>query len=295
MKTSTVWEETNPSPVESITFEGEHFYLKRDDLLHKDFSGNKARKFYYYLINDFPHITKILSYGSAQSNAMYSLSVLAKMRGWEFEYYVEYIPTYLKNNPHGNYQKALDNKMVIKEQTPPMEKINPSTLFIEEGGRSKEARFGLKLLAQEIRVWQEQKKIEHLDIFLPSGTGTTALFLQKYLPQNSVTTTPCVGDSAYLKKQFFSLESNATYHPFIRSLDKKHHFGKLYRENYKIWLELQQQTGVVFDLLYDPLGWRTLLHYRETFKKPILYIHQGGLLGNESMLPRYERKYNKKE
>jgi len=295
LKTSTVWEETNPSPVESITFEGEHFYLKRDDLLHRDFSGNKARKFYYYLINDFPHITKILSYGSAQSNAMYSLSVLAKMRGWEFEYYVEHIPTYLKNNPHGNYQKALLNGIKIIEQKAPLLDDTPSTLFIEEGGRIKEARFGLKLLAQEIKAWQEQKKIGYLDIFLPSGTGTTALFLQKYLPQNRVITTPCVGDSDYLKKQFSSLDSNILYHPKIVSLDKKHHFGKLYRENYKIWLELQQQTGVVFDLLYDPLGWRTLLHYRENFTKPILYIHQGGLLGNESMLPRYERKYNKKE
>ena len=29
----------------------------------------------------------------------------------------------------------------------------------------------------------------------------------------------------------------------------------------------------------------------EVFTKPTLYLHQGGVLGNESMLPRYERKY----
>jgi len=99
------------SPIEEHTFQNHAFYLKRDDLLHSDFSGNKARKFYYYLQNDFPDITKIVSYGSAQSNAMYSLSVLAKMRGWEFAYYVDHIADYLKDNPHGNYAGAIKNGM----------------------------------------------------------------------------------------------------------------------------------------------------------------------------------------
>ena len=286
------------SSVDTITFEGHSFYLKRDDLLSTDFSGNKARKFYYFLENDFPHITKVVSYGSAQSNAMYSLSVLAKMRGWEFEYYVEHIANYLRDNPHGNYKGALDNGMVLSEQLAvSSEQFGESVLFIEEGGRQKEAAYGIKILAQEILAWQKEKNIKELNIFLPSGTGTTALFLQKILLTTHcslltrVYTNPCVGDSTYLKKQFSELEENEKYHPIILSLEKKHHFAKLYRENYKIWLKLQQQTGVVFDLLYDPLGWRTLLAHPEVMHKPTLYIHQGGLLGNESMLPRYKRKY----
>ncbi|RLA71040.1 MAG: 1-aminocyclopropane-1-carboxylate deaminase/D-cysteine desulfhydrase, partial [Epsilonproteobacteria bacterium] len=76
-----------PTPIEEIVFDGGSFYLKRDDLIHPDFSGNKARKFHYYFSNDFPQVKKVASYGSNQSNAMYSLSVLAKMKGWEFEYY----------------------------------------------------------------------------------------------------------------------------------------------------------------------------------------------------------------
>ena len=88
------------------------------------------------------------------------------------------------------------------------------------------------------------------------------------------------------------LEADPLYHPKILSLPKKHHFGKLYRENYEIWLKLHQQTGVEFDLLYDPLGWRALLAHPEVYDtKPMLYIHQGGVLGNESMLLRYKRKF----
>ncbi len=283
---------TKPSSIDSISFEGHSFYLKRDDLLHPDFSGNKARKFHYFLENDFPSITKIVSYGSAQSNAMYSLSVLAKMKGWEFEYFVDHVADYLKDNPHGNYKGALDNgTQVMLGSMQVAENLDKNILYIEEGGRQKEAEYGIKILAQEIIYWQKENKLEEVNIFLPSGTGTTALFLQKYLPKNIVYTNPCVGGKEYLKKQFLELEKDENHHPTILTLEKKHHFAKLYKENYKIWLKLQEQTGVVFDLLYDPLGWRTLLAHPEVLNKPILYIHQGGVLGNESMLLRYERKY----
>lgn len=282
-----------PSPIQSIIFEKHQFYVKRDDLIDPDFSGNKARKLYYFLQNDFPDIHKLVSYGSAQSNAMYSLSVLAKMKGWKFEYAVDHIAAYLKEHPHGNYRAALENGMkVIEEDQAVYSDYSKDVLMIEEGARQKEAEYGVKVLAEEILQWKRENAIKKLNVFLPSGTGTTALFLQKHLPEDHVYTTPCVGDEHYLKKQFLALEGNETLHPEVVSLEKKYHFGKLYKENYKIWLKLQQQTGVEFDLLYDPLGWRVLLAHPEIFSKPTLYIHQGGVLGNESMLPRYKRKYD---
>jgi len=289
-----------PTPIEKICFKDVTLYLKRDDLIHSDFSGNKARKFHYFLENDFPDVTKLVSYGSSQSNAMYSMSVLAKMRGWEFEFIVDHLSEYLRENPHGNYRASLENGMVIREQGAESSELSGKhVLFIEEGGRQVQALYGIAILAQEITTWQAEQGIEELNIFLPSGTGTTALFLQKALIQKGVMKTQypmvftcaCVGGDKYLKKQFLMLEEQERYHPTILSLEKKHHFGKLYKENYKIWLELRQQTGVEFDLLYDPLGWRVMLAHQTLFDKPVLYIHQGGILGNESMLPRYERKY----
>ena len=301
-----------PSPIEEIFVDGKHFYLKRDDLIHPDFSGNKARKFYYYLMHDFPKVKKLISYGSSQSNAMYSLSVLAKMKGWEFDYYVDHLSDYLRENPQGNYREALERGMRISTGHPKSicpfsrarlapsieEEDKESVLFVSEGGRQKEAEVGIRMLAKEIIDWQKEKGIEKLNIFLPSGTGTTALFLQKALSalnaQRStikVFTTPCVGDNAYLKRQFLMLEDDEKFHPTILNLEKKYHFGKLYRDYYKIWLKLRQQTGVEFDLLYDPKGWMTVMAYPKIFLEPTLYIHQGGLIGNESMLLRYERKY----
>ncbi|MBP7769632.1 MAG: 1-aminocyclopropane-1-carboxylate deaminase [Aliarcobacter sp.] len=277
------------SITEQITFNNKKYYIKRDDLLSIDFSGNKARKFYYFLKNDFPHIKKIVSSGSAQSNAMYSLSVLCKLKNLKFDYYVDHVANYLKDNPNGNYKFALKNAMNIKEEPLPLSFEN-DTLYINEGGALKEASYGIEILANEILSWAKEKKTENLKVFLPSGTGTTALYLQKYLPFE-VLTCACVGDEEYLKKQFNELEKEN--HPTIIKREKKYHFGKLYKEFYEKHKELLNQTNIEFDLLYDSLGWICLENYINSLEDnsfEFLYIHQGGILGNISMLKRYENK-----
>ena len=160
-------------------------------------------------------------------------------------------------------------------------------LFIKEGGAISEASFGIKNLANELN-----NSHESYDIFLPSGTGTTALFLQKY-SKSRVFTCACVGDEVYLKKQFFMLEKDENLHPTIIKTPKKYHFGKLYKELYLKWQELKKQTNIEFDLLYDPIGWITLedSNLAQSSHK-LIYIHQGGVLGNESLIPRYQRKFN---
>ena len=279
------------SPIDTITFQNRTFLIKRDDLLDKDFSGNKARKFFYFLEKDFPSVTTLISHGSNQSNAMYSLSVLCKLKGWKFIYYTNHIPSYLEENAQGNYKYALLNGMDLRIDESFQKsklKLTDSILFIEEGGALEEASYGIKILADEILQYKRENKIDKLKVFLPSGTGTTALFLQKYL-DIEVLTCACVGDDKYLKKQFLELDVE-TYHPTILKTKKKYHFGKLYKENYETWKALKQETNIEFDLLYDPIGWNTLLDNLDD-NYSYLYIHQGGLIGNESMLKRYIHKY----
>jgi len=279
------------SPIEKIDFNNQEYFIKRDDLLNPDFSGNKARKFYYYLINDFPHIKKVVSHGSSQSNAMYSLSVLCKIKNWQFDYYIDHTASFLKENPIGNYKFALKNGMNIIESEIP-KSFEKDTLFISEGGAVHEASFGIEVLASEIKTWAKINKIKNLKIFLPSGTGTTALYLQKFLPFE-VLTCACVGNNEYLKKQFELLEKDN--HPTIIKSEKKYHFGKLYKEFYETHNELIKQTNIEFDLLYDSFGWISLEKYRASLKEnnyTFLYIHQGGIIGNSSMIERYLYKYN---
>jgi len=281
-----------PSPISTFKFRNRTFLIKRDDLIDADFSGNKARKFYYYFeyLKQNSKIKKIVSYGSNQSNAMYSLSVLAKLFNKELTYYVNHLPTYLRKNPVGNYKHTLLNGTKIIENPEMLEELklnqinfDETTLFIKEGGAVKEAEFGIKMLADEL------KNYENYSLFLPSGTGVTALYLQKHF-LGKVYTCSSVGDDEYLIKQWQELETNPNFYPTIIPKHKKFHFGKLYRENYEIWLELKK-AGLEFDLLYDPIGWQVVMNNLDILGENTIYIHQGGLKGNESMLKRYERKY----
>lgn len=278
------------SPIETITYNTQTFLVKRDDLLDENFSGNKARKFYYFLKHDFPNINTLVSYGSNQSNAMYSLSILAKLNNWSFIYYVDHIPSYLESNPQGNYKFALENGMNIKLGSWEQEIKTDNKLFLSEGGAIDEARYGLEILANEIKEYKEKNQIKNLVVFLPSGTGTTSLFLQKYL-KDKVLTCACVGDSDYLTQQFSELEPELNKHPTILKTDKKYHFGKLYRDNYILWKDIKEKTNIEFDLLYDPIGLKTFLNIEKKPDTTYLYIHQGGLKGNISMIKRYLHKY----
>lgn len=286
----------NPTPLESYIFRNMDIFVKRDDLISEDFSGNKARKFEYFLSRDFPNINKIVSYGSNQSNAMYSLSVLAKIKNWQFVYFCDHIPIFLKENPIGNYKYALQNGMQIfttdtKSQDAHALK-DKNTLIIEEGGRQKESEYGLKKLSLELKNDILKYNISNPYIFLPSGTGITALYLQKYLPFR-VYTCSTVGSDDYLKEQWSMVEDKSKTVPTVLNSKKKYHYGKLYLEAYKIWHELRDKIGVEFDLLYDPIGWIKLLENIDKLEGTLIYVHQGGLKGNESMKARYDRKYDK--
>lgn len=289
------------SPIQAVHFHGHKIFIKRDDLLHRQFSGNKARKFAYYLAHDFPGIKTLVGYGSIQANSLFSLAALAKLKGWQLKFYTKAIPKWLKEQPTGNYGEALKLGAQIIEVTELTSNLEAyvkgltfdhSQLSVPEGGRCQEAAFGVKQLANELIEQCHQLKINDPIIMLPAGTGTTALYLQKHLPFQ-VMTCACVGSSDYLESQFNELDTNRDNWPKILPNQKKYHFGKLYGEFYQVWQQLKTQTGIEFELLYDPLGWLCLLDYLKTHNsnQEIIYIHQGGLVGNQSMLPRYQRKY----
>ncbi len=228
------------SPVTQHDFNGTRFYLKRDDLLHPQFSGNKARKFMGLLESEFQNIKTIIGYGSPQANSLYSMAALAKLKQWHLHFYVDHIPSYLKENPIGNYRAALElgakiiplNKLehakdddgsttssaeyICKIRQPKEDEI-----YIPEGGRCRLAESGVQKLAEEVLAWKKEENIEHLTVALPSGTGTTALFLHKHLKPHDVKviTCSCVGGDEYLEKQFYQL--GETDFPEVLTPEKK--------------------------------------------------------------------------
>ena len=367
-----------------------------------EFNGNKARKLEYFLHAGLGGIKRVISYGSSQSNAMYSLSVFAKMKGLEFHYVVSNLNSNLASNPIGNFKFALENGMKIyidkdrrararalayelaelkegefcgdealkltdasdrnglnlskfdeqcsftdtnlsaknvpnlqAEIVPNLQNLSREnlikfdgsaklasansgefvshknsnlkkiadqassnlpdaqdcfigdSLFINEGVWQPQAEAGFISQARQIERWADAEG-KVVDIFLPSGTGTSAAFLAKHV-KFDVYTCPCVGDADYLKSEIEALTPNSKAH--ILPPPKKYHFGDLKPELYQIWREVCEQTGIEFELIYDPVGFLTMMANLGAFKNEISYIHQGGVLGNISQKLRYERKF----
>lgn len=283
------------SSVSKFEYKNRIFYVKRDDLLSPEFSGNKARKLAYYLDKyDNPSITELISYGGYQSNLMYSLSCLAKLKKWKFTYYTRKLAKSIDYQADGNLSASLANKMNLVEiendfnQFCQQLEINQpeNQLLIKQGGAQIEAEYGIAQLAQEIKSWATEQKITNPAIFLASGTGASALYLQKNLPEFTVYTTNCVGSTEYLQQQFIVLEPTLPIYPTI--LTNKFRFANPDVELLTTWQNIRNASAIDFDLIYDPVGWKVLLNNLEQINQPIIYIHCGGLLGNNTMLQRYK-------
>jgi len=281
----------NPSPISKVTLEGREFLLKRDDLIDPYLAGNKYRKLYTLLNTPSTTYQKIISYGGTQSNAMLAIAALCKQKGWQFEYFTKPISNTQKNQEFGNFYIAKTLGMSHREIDSYLYRdyiasltinADEKTFILDQGGADRSAKEGLAVLAQEIR---DEKELDFQAIATPSGTGTTALFLALAMPEYTVYTVPCVGDSLYLREQMQALH-DIPKNLVILEPKKKYHFAKLYPEFLTIYNDVKNR-GVEFDLLYAPSMWLALL---EQTKEKVLYIHSGGVSGNESMIQRYHAK-----
>lgn len=280
-----------PSVISKLILENREFLVKRDDLIDIYLSGNKYRKLYTLLKTSKEKYHTIISYGGTQSNAMLSIAAMCKSKDWYFKYYTKPISSTMQKQKHGNYFHAISLGMkhiVLKEEfyrefiSSMRVNLDDKTYIVDQGGADKSAKDGLHVLAEEIREQNPDVK----SLATPAGTGTTALYLALALPEYKIYTTPCVGSVSYLKEQMLSL-SNIPKNLIILEPKKKYHFAKLYPEFLDIYHKLKS-SGIEFDLLYAPAMWLALLEHTD---EKVLYIHSGGLIGNETMLERYKHKF----
>ncbi len=295
----------SPSPeaavIEQLEWQQRPLYIKRDDRISHYFSGNKYRKlFYYYQLNPFPY-RGIVSYGGAQSNAMLSMAALARLKEVPFTYYMRYLPDAVKYSREGNFAiaRSLGMKFEIISDAEHDEALksrvkdllDEQTLLIPQGGATLEARTGIQQLASEIVSWYESRSIKKLAVITPSGTGTTALWLQDILSPHAieVVTSPVVGNSTYLIEQMRRLQSGGRL-PTLLTTQKRYKFARPYQELYEHYSTLLKQ-GVEIDLVYAPVMLQALKEHLTQYKETtLLYVHSGGILGNATQLQRYQAK-----
>jgi len=280
--------------IDKLNINGRIFYVKRDDLYDPHLSGNKFRKLHKLIQTPKENLHKIISYGGTQSNAMLAIAKLCFLKGWEFIYYTKPLSQHQKEQTDGNYLEALKFGMKhvelelenYKKQISDLRfNLDEKIYIVDQGGAVIDAKEGLGVLANEIT--EQLKDSDVKSLATPSGTGTTALFLAKSLPQYKVYTTPCVGDVEYLKTQMHSLVEELPENLVILEPRKKYHFAKLYPNFLELYNRLLKK-GIEFDLLYAPGMFEALLDQTD---EEILYIHSGGVSGNKTMLSRYENKF----
>ena len=280
------------TPISKIILEGRTFFVKRDDLFDKFLSGNKYRKLHTLLQTPKQNLKKIISYGGTQSNAMLAIAAMCKQKEWEFTYYTKPISQQQRDENIGNFFHAKNLGMKHVELESELYRdyiaslalhVEDDTFVIDQGGAVREAKEGLQVLADEIR----EGSLHVESIATPSGTGTTALFLALALPEYKVYTVPCVGDVEYLKEQMSALHEIPSNLVILKP-KKKYHFAKPYKEFLEVYNKLLD-VEIEFDLLYAPSMWEALLAQTN---EEILYVHSGGVTGNESMLQRYKNKFN---
>ncbi|NCO01249.1 MAG: 1-aminocyclopropane-1-carboxylate deaminase [Epsilonproteobacteria bacterium] len=284
------------SPISQIELDRRSFFVKRDDLIDPFLAGNKYRKLHILLQTPSNKLNKIISYGGTQSNAMLAIAAMCKKKNWEFIYYTKPLSFTQKEKQDGNFFYALSLGMQHVEIETELYRdvidslrfnLDEKTFVIDQGGANKGAQIGLEVLAKEIREQSTASLINSniKSLATPSGTGTTALYLALSLPEYKVYTTPCVGDEVYLKEQMRALHE-IPENLVILKPEKKYHFAKPYAEYLEIYKKLLA-CGIEFDLLYATGMWKCML---DQTKEDILYIHSGGVTGNESMLKRYKSK-----
>jgi len=283
-----------PSIVSTLNFESRRIYVKRDDLIDPLLSGNKFRKLYTLYNTPSNRYHTIISYGGTQSNAMLSIAALCKQKKWRFIYHTK---TLSKHIDEGNFTLAVDLGMQVVEHShenyrEAIEQLHfdrvEGTYLLAQGGADALAGEGVEVLAKEIQAFKKEQNIEHLNIVTPSGTGTTAYFLAKFLREDSVCTTPSIGTKAYLQEQMQFLGALPSNLHILES-QKHYHFAKPYKELYLQYQELLAE-GIEFDLLYAAKMFVTLKENLENIEGDIMYVHSGGVLGNKSMLKRYSYK-----
>lgn len=283
------------SPVTELEVFGRKWFVKRDELLDAHINGNKARKLYTFAAHGFGAST-VISYGGAQSNAMYAISVLAKSQGVKFVYYTKKLPSLLTHSPSGNLKAALLNGMRLvelehSEYGAKIEELlaskEPDTLLIRQGGADEYAKEGVRLLADELNDFARSHNLKNPIAITSSGTGATAGYLSDYLLFECLTT-PCVSNAQFLNGEFERL--GVAKKPTILETGEKIAFAAPHPKLLAIYKELLA-AGAEFDLLYDAKCWLAIVENMEYFEgRDAIFVHSGGILGNETQLARYAHR-----
>ncbi|MFZ6871724.1 1-aminocyclopropane-1-carboxylate deaminase/D-cysteine desulfhydrase [Undibacterium sp. Di27W] len=283
----------------SQLFPGLDLWVKRDDLLHPQVSGNKFRKLKYPLLGLQGQRSHVVSMGGIWSNHIHALAHAAHALG---------LPaTALIRGANGMHSAMLDDVKALGMQVhfvnrdayrqlrldesawrSHLDSPVADTLWLPEGGSAPQALQGVAELIAELPFLPDY-------LVVACGTGATLAGLLAGLQGRSkVLGIAAISQGDYLRAEISRLLTQAGYpdHQNYELLTEFHHggYGKAPPELQAFCQQFQQETEIALEPVYTGkmlFALRQLWHDGCLAQNArVIAIHTGGLQGARGFVPR---------
>ncbi|SDI11888.1 1-aminocyclopropane-1-carboxylate deaminase [Chryseobacterium taeanense] len=264
-------------------------FMKREDLIHPEISGNKYWKLFFNINNYLsknPEKPYIITFGGAFSNHIAAVSAVGNL----FE-----IPTLgiirgeelkdkWRENPTLSFagKNGMNLRFVSREEYRHKEKLTeflqkefPDALIVPEGGTNQEAVEGVKMMLND-----ETKDFDYLCTAV--GTGGTIAGISKFCEENQkVIGFKAVSDSS-MENRISQLTSRENFSLIDSAFGG---YGKINDENIRFINDFKEHYGIPLEPIYTGKMMQKIFEMidEEFFPEnsKIMCFHTGGLQGIE--------------
>lgn len=264
-------------------------FIKREDLINSQISGNKYWKLFFNINNYIeknPENPAIITFGGAFSNHISAVSAVGKMlnipslgiiRGEELQDKWRDNPTLVFAEKNG-----MSFRFVTREEYRDKERLIqslqeefPDALIVPEGGTNEDAVNGVKMMLND-----ETKDFDYLCAAV--GTGGTIAGILKFCEDNQkVIGFKAVRDSS-LENKIFELTLNRNFDLIDSSFGG---YGKINDENIRFINDFKERYGIPLEPIYTGKMMQRIFELIDEGYFPensrILCFHTGGLQGIE--------------
>ena len=279
-------------------------YIKRDDLLHPEISGNKWRKLKYH-IDDFYQggYEQVLTFGGAFSNHLAATAAWGELAGVSTHALIRGeedmdSPTLAFCRKKGMRLEGISRSSYSTKEDPEfLESLRdwlPGLYIIPEGGKGPQALKGCAEIKSELT--------EHYDfIAVSAGTGATAAGVLSALDKEQLWVYPALKSESFMAKAIMNQVLDYYRHygikePNFRDLQARlklrhdYHFGgyaKINEDLVRFMNESYDESQVKLDPVYTAkMLFGLLKDIDQGLLKAgsrILVLHTGGLQGIKGM------------
>lgn len=274
---------------------GIEFYLKRDDLIHAEISGNKWRKLKYNLIKaEELGFKKLLTFGGAYSNHIYATAAAGHYFGFDTLGIIRGNELDSRANPTLRFASEMGMEFIFTERNDYRskewfyEKFSQEYYIIPEGGSNSFAIPGTAEITDEI---YSELIPDYIACAVGTG-GTLAGIISKCHAQTRVIGFSALKNGSFLQDDILQLTGNQTISCSWEIETENYHFGGYAKtkpaltefikafeiRNPGVKLD-QVYTGKMMFGLYDMIQKNSIKSGTK-----IVVIHTGGLQGRSPLL-----------